>query len=154
MWSTSIEVFLISWENWKILLIVFTNVPAHETITINTCGESFQRQLVQWHLQPTVHVHVNLSKDQLWELLELATTNQLLQLNGTLCHFMSKTYFQMWTLFSHHIITGSTTNKDEALYYFLTSAATRIEDCPCPITWTNLYLPASRGTDKTTHKYM
>ena len=46
--------------------------------------------------------NLNLSKDQLWELLELATTNQLFQLNGTLCHFMSKTYFQMWTLF--HII--------------------------------------------------
>ena len=148
MWSTSMEVFLISWENWKILLMVFTNVPAHETITINTCGESFQWQLVQWHLQPKPHQGPALGTAWACNYKPTFSTEWYTM------SLYEQDLFPNVDTFSHHIITGSPTNKDEAFYYFLTSAATRIEDCPCQITWTNLYLPASRGTDKTTHKYM
>ena len=57
--------------------MVFTNVPAHETITI-LVEKAFSDN---WFNDT---YNLNITKDQLWELLELATTNQLFQLNGTL----------------------------------------------------------------------
>ena len=56
---------------------MFTNVPAHETIT-RLVEKAFSDN---WFNNT---YHLNLTKDQLRELLELATTNQLFQLNGTL----------------------------------------------------------------------
>ena len=56
---------------------LFTNVPAHETITI-LVEKAFSDN---WFNDT---YDLNLTKDQLRELLELATTNQLFQLNGTL----------------------------------------------------------------------
>ena len=56
---------------------LFTNVPAHETIEILAekafAGNWFNNTY-----------NLNLTKDQLMELLKLATTNQLFQLDGTL----------------------------------------------------------------------
>ena len=56
---------------------LFTNVPAHETITI-LVEKAFSDN---WFNDT---YDLNLTKDQLRDLLELATTNQLFQLNGTL----------------------------------------------------------------------
>ena len=57
---------------------LFTNVPAHETITI-LVEKAFSEN---WFNDT---YNLNLTKDQLTELLKLATTNQLFfQLNGTL----------------------------------------------------------------------
>ena len=56
---------------------LFTNVPAHETITI-LVEKAFSDN---WFNETC---DLNLTKGQLRELLELATTNQLFQLNGTL----------------------------------------------------------------------
>ena len=68
--NTSIDVdhLLASYD----VTALFTNVPAHETVTI----------LVEKAFSDTYDL--NLTKDQLRELLELATTNQLFQLDGTL----------------------------------------------------------------------
>lgn len=56
---------------------LFHNVPAHETIKIlienGFYGNCFNETY-----------NLNTTKDQQMELLELATTNQLFQLNGTL----------------------------------------------------------------------
>ena len=57
--------------------MVFPNVPAHETITILV-----EKAFSDNSFNDTYNL--NITKDQLWELLELATTNQLFQLNGTL----------------------------------------------------------------------
>ena len=56
---------------------LFTNVPVHETITI-LVEKAFSGN---WFNDT---YDLNLTKDQLRELLELATTKQLFQLNGTL----------------------------------------------------------------------
>ena len=56
---------------------LFTDVPAHETITI-LLEKAFSDN---WFNDT---YDLNLTKDQLRDLLELATTNQLFQLNGTL----------------------------------------------------------------------
>ena len=56
---------------------LFTNVPARETITI-LVERAFSDN---WFNDTS---DLNLTKDQLREVLELATTNQLFQLNGTL----------------------------------------------------------------------
>ena len=55
---------------------LFTNVPAHETMTI-LVEKAFSDN---WFNETC---DLNLTKGQLRELLELATTNQLFQLNGT-----------------------------------------------------------------------
>jgi len=56
---------------------LFTNVPAHETSTI-LVEKAFKEN---WFNDT---YNLNLTKDQLADLLKLATTNQLLQLHGTL----------------------------------------------------------------------
>ena len=73
--NTSIDAdhILVSYE----VTALFTNVPAHETITI-LVEKAFSEN---WFSDT---YDLNLSKDQLRELLELATTIQLFQLNGTL----------------------------------------------------------------------
>ena len=73
--NTSIDVdhILVSYD----VTALFTNVPAHETIAI-LVEKAFSDN---WFNEA---YDLNLTKDQLRELLELATTNQLFQLNGTL----------------------------------------------------------------------
>ena len=73
--NTSIDVdhILVSHD----VTALFTNVPAHETIAI-LVAKAFSDN---WFNET---YDLNLTKDQLRELLELATTNQLFQLNGTL----------------------------------------------------------------------
>jgi len=56
---------------------LFTNVPAHETITI-LVEKAFKEN---WFNDT---YNLNFTKDQLADLLKLATTNQLFQLNGAL----------------------------------------------------------------------
>ena len=66
--NTSVDVdhILVSYD----VTAVFTNVPAHETITI-LVEKAFSDN---WF---NVTYDLNLNKDQLWEPRELATTNQL-----------------------------------------------------------------------------
>ena len=73
--NTSIDVdhILVSYD----VTALFTNVPAHETIAILV-----EKALSDNWFNETYDL--NLTKDQLRELLELATTNQLFQLKGTL----------------------------------------------------------------------
>ena len=75
MRNTSIDAdhILVSYD----VTALFTNVHAHETITI-LVEKAFSDN---WFNNT---YDLNLTKDQLRELLELATTNQLFQLNGTL----------------------------------------------------------------------
>ena len=56
---------------------LFTNVPAHETIGIHAEKAFAGNRFNKTH-------NLNLTKDQLMELLKLATTNQLFQLGGIL----------------------------------------------------------------------
>ena len=71
--SIDVDLILVSYD----VTALFTNVPAHETITILVekafSGNCFNDTY-----------DLNLTKDQLRKLLELATTKQLFQLNGTL----------------------------------------------------------------------
>ena len=73
--NTSIDAdhMLVSYD----VTALFTNAPAHETITI-LVEKAFSDN---WFNDT---YDLNLSKDQLRELLELAATNQLFQLNGML----------------------------------------------------------------------
>ena len=73
--NTSIDAdhILVSYD----VTALFINVPAHETITILV-----ERVFSDNCFNNTYDL--NLTKDQLRELLELATTNQLFQLNGML----------------------------------------------------------------------
>lgn len=72
--SIDVDNILVSYD----VTALFTNVPQCSRNHRNTWGESFQWQLVHDTYD------LNLTKDQLRELLELATTNQVFQLNGTL----------------------------------------------------------------------
>ena len=73
--NTSIDVdhILLSYD----VTALFTNILAHETITI-LAEKAFSDNWFNGTYD------LNLAKDQLRELLVLATTNQLFQLNGTL----------------------------------------------------------------------
>ena len=71
--SVDADHILVSYD----LTALFTNVPAHETI-----GILAEKAFAENWFNNTYNL--NLTKDQLIELLKLATTNQLFQLDGIL----------------------------------------------------------------------